>query len=77
MLLVSGGFLSESIISEQDALITHALGAGVVINSIDAKRLYTLDLEMPQGGDADSFRFQFKALDLAMTAGNDAIAGLA
>lgn len=49
----------------------------MVINSIDAKRLYTLDLEMPQGGDADSFRFQFKALDLAMTAGNDAIAGLA
>jgi VWFA-related protein len=55
LLLASGGFLSGSLEAEQNDIISRALRGAVVINSLDAKGLYTLDaVEMPRGGDVQS-----------------------
>ncbi len=55
LLLASGGFLSGTLETEQNDIIGRALRGAVVINSLDAKGLYTLDpVEMPRGGDAQS-----------------------
>lgn len=55
LLLASGGFLSASLEAEQNDIISRALRGAVVINSLDAKGLYTIDPgEMPRGGDARS-----------------------
>jgi len=43
MLLASSGFLAGTLEYEQDDIIEHALHANVVINSLDAKGLYTED----------------------------------
>ena len=40
LLLASSGFLSGMLDAEQDAIVTGAVRAGVVINSLDAKGLY-------------------------------------
>jgi VWFA-related protein len=44
LLLGSSGFLAGTLQSEQEALITQAVHAGVVINALDAKGLYTMDV---------------------------------
>jgi VWFA-related protein len=55
LLLASAGFLSGGLETEQNDIINRALRGAVVINSLDAKGLYTSDLgEMPRGGDAQS-----------------------
>ncbi len=55
LLLASSGFLSGSLEVEQNDIISRALRGAVVINSLDAKGLYTLDpIEMPRGGDTQS-----------------------
>jgi hypothetical protein len=54
LLLASAGFLSGSLEAEQNDIISRALHGAVVINSLDAKGLYTVDVEMPRGGDAQS-----------------------
>lgn len=55
LLLASGGFLTGTLESEQNRIITRALQGAVVINSLDAKGLYTTDaVEMPPGGDIQS-----------------------
>jgi VWFA-related protein len=55
ILLVSSGFYSRTLEYEQDRLTNRALRAGVVINTLDAKGLYTASFaEMPPGGDMQS-----------------------
>jgi VWFA-related protein len=55
LLLASGGFLSGSLEVEQNDIISRALRGAVVINSLDAKGLYTIDpVEAPRGGDVQS-----------------------
>lgn len=55
LLLASSGFLSGSLEAEQNDIISRALNGAVVINSLDAKGLYTIDLgEIPRGGNAQS-----------------------
>ena len=46
LLLASSGFLSGALEQQQDAIVNEAVRAGVVINSLDAKGLYT---EAPAG----------------------------
>jgi len=48
ILLASSGFLAGTLEADQDQVVDHALRAGVVINSLDAKGLYVED--MPAGG---------------------------
>ncbi len=55
LLLASSGFLSGGLEGEQNDIISRALNGAVVINSLDAKGLYTIDLgEIPRGGDVQS-----------------------
>jgi VWFA-related protein len=55
LLLSSGGFLASTLEREQEVLVARALRGEVVINSLDAKGLYTTsDFDMPRGGDAAS-----------------------
>ncbi|MGB2642470.1 MAG: VWA domain-containing protein [Candidatus Acidiferrum sp.] len=46
LLLASSGFLSGELEEKQDAIIDHAVRAGIIINSLDAKGLYA---EAPGG----------------------------
>jgi VWFA-related protein len=52
ILLASTGFLTEDLEDDQDRLMTKALHAQVVINTLDAKGLYTV---IP-GGDASTYQ---------------------
>lgn len=55
LLLASGGFYSASLEAQQNDIISRALRGAVVINSLDAKGLYTIDPgEIPRGGDSQS-----------------------
>jgi VWFA-related protein len=51
LLLVSSGFLTETMEPEQDHLVNRALAAGVVINSLDAKGLFVETPGRPFGED--------------------------
>jgi hypothetical protein len=46
IVLASSGFLSRTLEEERESIIDRALHAGVVINSLDAKGLYTQDLSL-------------------------------
>jgi VWFA-related protein len=55
MLLASAGFLTGTLEQDEDDLITRALHAGVTINSVDAKGLYTqAPVEMTMGSNIRS-----------------------
>jgi VWFA-related protein len=55
LLLASGGFLSGSLEGEQEEIITRALRGEVILNSLDAKGLFTADaVDMPPGGYSQS-----------------------
>lgn len=66
LLLVSSGFLAETLEREQDQVINRALRAGVVINALDAKGLYAeapvRPLDEPLNGEMgipdSTFRFE-------------------
>jgi VWFA-related protein len=77
LLVTSGGFLSGTLTLEQDALVRRALSAGVVINSLDAKGLYTLDLEMPPGGNVASVIVKNRIMPQEMLASNEVLAVMA
>ena len=77
LLLVSGGFLSETLARQKDSLVVHALRAGVTVNSLDAKGVYTLDMEAPTGGDITSPALQRRIQSEGMIARNLAMAELA
>jgi VWFA-related protein len=76
-LLVSSGFLTETLAREQDSLVAHALRAGVAISSLDVKGVYTLDLEISPGGSATSLAVQRRTAEEEMIARNSVMAGLA
>jgi VWFA-related protein len=52
MVIASSGFLSGTLEYEREDIVNHALRGDVVINSLDAKGLYTQDQDMgiPSGG---------------------------
>jgi VWFA-related protein len=78
LLLASGGFLSGSLEAEQNDIISRALRGAVIINSLDAKGLYTADPgEMPRGGDLQSIIRQQLLGTRPKEAGNDPLVYLA
>jgi hypothetical protein len=77
LLLVSSGFLTETLAREQDGLIAHALRAGVAISCLDVKGVYTLDMEAPPGGNITSLAVLRRTLGEGAIAQNTAMAGLA
>ena len=50
LVMVSSGFLSGALEYEREDIVNRALRGDVVINSLDAKGLYTQDMDMPVGG---------------------------
>ena len=50
LVMASSGFLSGTLEHEREDIVNHALRGDVVINSLDAKGLYTQDMDMPVGG---------------------------
>ena len=50
LVMVSSGFLSGALDYEREDIVNRALRGDVVINSLDAKGLYTQDMDMPVGG---------------------------
>ena len=50
LVTVSSGFLSGALEYEREDIINRALRGDVVIHSLDAKGLYTQDMDMPVGG---------------------------
>lgn len=50
LLLASSGFLSGGLEYEREDIVNHALRGSVVINSLDAKGLYTQDMGIAVGG---------------------------
>jgi VWFA-related protein len=50
LVMVSSGFLSGALEYEREDIVNRALRGDVVINSLDAKGLYTRDMDMPVGG---------------------------
>jgi VWFA-related protein len=59
MLLASSGFLSGGLEFDQDQIVEKALRANVMINSLDAKGLYTIDApELGMGATSRSVTYQ-------------------
>jgi len=78
MLLASSGFLSGTLEDEEGQLVDRALRANVVINSLDAKGLYTSDApEMGQGAGIQSVIYQQLQGSRPKAALNDAMGDLA
>ena len=81
ILLASSGFLSGTLEQEMDAIIRHALHAGVVINSLDAKGLYTGAFSAEKGGGGHFDERSVANMQLISSASkeapNDALASLA
>jgi VWFA-related protein len=78
LLLASGGFLSGGLEWEQNDIISRALRGAVVVNSLDAKGLYTVDPgEIPRGGDVQSIIRQQSLGSRPKEAGNDPLVYLA
>jgi VWFA-related protein len=78
ILLASSGFLSGTLEFDEDELVARALRAGVVIDSLDAKGLYTVDSQ--QDGQVTTARSRIYAQGLGSRpkeSGNDAMANLA
>ncbi len=78
LLLASGGFLSGSLEGEQEDIITRALRGEVMVNSLDAKGLFTADaIDVPPGGNSQSVsRMQILGTQ-AKDQANDALVYLA
>ncbi len=78
ILLASSGFLSGTLEFDEGQLVDKALRANVVINSLDAKGLYTMDApEMGQGSDVRSVTYQQLQGSRPKAALNDAMGDLA
>jgi VWFA-related protein len=64
LVLASSGFVSDTLELEQQKIVDHAVRAGVVINSLDAKGLYAEDpqrmMGMVRGGDIPPSTFVFE-----------------
>jgi VWFA-related protein len=56
LLMVSSGFLSGMLDAERDAAIDRAIHAGIVINALDAKGLWSETSGRPFGQDAQTYK---------------------
>jgi VWFA-related protein len=77
ILLASSGFLSGTLESDESQVVDKAVRANVVINSLDAKGLYTQELEMGQGATVRSVTYQQLQGSQPKAALNDAMGNLA
>jgi VWFA-related protein len=78
LLLASSGVLSGTLEDDENQLVDKALRANVVINSLDAKGLYTLEpVEMSQGADVRSVIYQMQLGSRPKEIMNDAMGNLA
>lgn len=78
LLAASSGFLSGTLLTEQDEIVNRALRAGVVIDAIDAKGLYTQSpVESVPGMSVRSAIMQQNMGTRPQMASNDALANLA
>jgi len=78
ILLASSGFLSGTLEFDEGQLVDKALHSNVVINSLDAKGLFTIDApEMGQGSDVQSLIYQQLQGSRPKAALNDAMGDLA
>jgi VWFA-related protein len=77
ILLASSGFISGTLESAEEQVIDKALRANVVIDSLDAKGLYTTELELGQGSDFQSVIHQQQMGSRPKGALNDALGSLA
>ncbi len=78
MLLASPGFLTGTLEQDEEELITQALHAGVVINSIDSRGLYTIEpLEMTGGANSRSAIHQQNVASRSQMAPSDVLGTLA
>ncbi|HVO99123.1 MAG TPA: VWA domain-containing protein [Bryobacteraceae bacterium] len=84
-LLVSSGFTSSTLEIERDHLISQALRAGIVVNSIDAKGLYTNVPGRDSNEEANivgplpdqTFRFETSSAGVSSFANNQVMSDLA
>lgn len=78
LLLASGGFLAGSLEGEQEDIIARALRSEVMVNSLDAKGLFSADaIDVPPGGNSQSIsRMQILGTQ-AKDQANDALVYLA
>jgi VWFA-related protein len=78
LLLASGGFLSGSLEGEQEDIITRALRGEVMVNSLDAKGLFTAAaIDMPPGGNTQSISHMQLLGTQAKDQANDALVYMA
>lgn len=78
ILLASSGFLSGTLEFDEDEVVERALRAGVVVNSLDAKGLYTVDAQPEdQVASARSRIYEQGLGSRPKESGNDAMANLA
>jgi VWFA-related protein len=78
LLMVSSGFLANTLERDQDDLTTHALHAEVVIHALDAKGLYTNDfIETTRGAGPRSFTRMLLLGTEAQSTGNNPLSFLA
>ncbi len=77
VLLASSGFISHTLEWEEDRVTSKALRANVVINSLDARGLYTQEFEVGQGATPQTIqRQQFSSMN-AKSDASDALVSLA
>lgn len=77
MLLASSGFISGTLEMDEDRVVEKALRANVVINSLDAKGLYTTVFDVGQGAGPRSIAYQQTSTSRGKSESNDVLADLA
>jgi VWFA-related protein len=77
MLLASSGFVSGTLEYEEDRVTEKALRANVVINSLDAKGLYTTVFDVGQGAGVRSLIYQQRSTSQGKSELNDVLGSLA
>ena len=82
ILLASAGFLSRQLEYQEDELIARAIHAGVIINSLDAKGLYTYDpggrpINAPSRGSVRTQTAEMAIQGMQAMAKDDSMASLA
>jgi VWFA-related protein len=77
MLLASSGFVSGSLEYEQDRLTEQALRANVVINALDAKGLYTTNIDASMAVNPRSLTYQQRSTSEGKMELNDVLGSLA
>ncbi|MGH9483578.1 MAG: VWA domain-containing protein [Terriglobales bacterium] len=82
LLMASAGFLTETLGSQEEALVKSALHANITVNALDARGLYTVspDLPLSEGGGIlplITFAYDFSSQLNAKQAADEAMVNLA